>query len=58
MELCERSVWKLGAWVYQEWREQEGIELVGAREQAAAAADGDEEKGGKEALWEEKMVKS
>ena len=53
VDLCERSVLRTGAWIYQRWWEQEGIELYGEREIAAAASDGEEEKCGEEAKQEE-----
>ena len=36
---------KPGAWVAQRWWDQEGIDLAGAREWAAAAVDGEEDIG-------------
>ena len=35
MDLCERTVRRPGAWVYQRWWDQEGIYLAGTREWAA-----------------------
>ena len=40
--LCERSVWRSGSWVYQRWWEQEGLDLEGANERAAAELDREE----------------
>ena len=41
LDLCERSVWRPGAWVSWSWWEQEGIDLEGAREWAVLASDRD-----------------
>ena len=58
-DLCERSVWRPGAWVSQRWWEQEGVDLGGgARERAEATMDGEEEKRGEEADREETMGRS
>ena len=43
MDLCEKTMRRLGAWVDWIWWEKEGIDLAGARAQAAVAADGEEE---------------
>ena len=48
MDICERTLWRPGAWVDQIWWEQERVELAGARERVAAAVDGEEESGGEE----------
>ena len=34
-----------GSWVYRRWWEQEGLDLTGERNQAAAAEDREEERG-------------
>ena len=44
MDLCEQSIWRPGAWVFWRWWDQEGIDTRGARERAAEASDGEEEK--------------
>ena len=36
LDLCERSDWMPGAWVYRKWREQDGLDLEGAKEREAA----------------------
>ena len=46
LDLCERSVQMLGAWVYLHWWEHEVIDLEGARDRAAAASDREEDKYG------------
>ena len=53
LDLCERFVWRPGAWVSQRWWEQEGIDLEGAKERAVAESDGEEEKYGEGAAQEE-----
>ena len=47
MDLCDRTVRRPGSWVARIWWEQEGIDLVGTRERDEAAADGEEDRGGK-----------
>ena len=37
--LCERSVRRPGAWLSWWWWEQEGLDLEGAKERAAAKSD-------------------
>ena len=49
LDLCERSTRKLGARVSQQWWEQDGLNLEGAKKKAAAAAESDIE----EAIGEE-----
>ena len=46
MDLCKRKVRNPGDWVDRRWWYQEGINLAGERERAAAAADGEKERGG------------
>ena len=53
MDLCERTVRRLGGWIARRWWEQEGINIAGEREQTEAAADREEERGKKEAVCEE-----
>ena len=36
MDLCERSAWRPGAWVYQRWWEQEHLDLEGGKNRAAS----------------------
>ena len=50
LDLCERSVWRPGAWVSRRWWEREGIDLGGERERVSAASDGEEEKCGEEVV--------
>ena len=58
MDFCNRLVQRPGAWVYLRWWEQEGIDLSGVRERAAAAADREAERIVEEAAQEETMVRS
>ena len=58
LDLCERSVQRKGAWVSWRWWEQEGIDLERAREKAAAALDGGEEKCGEGAAQKETAGRS
>ena len=53
MDLCEQSVRRTGAWVSRRWWEQDGINLIGARDWEAEAADGEEERIREEAAREE-----
>ena len=53
LDLCERFVWRPGAWVSQRWWEQEGIDLEGEKERAVVESDGEEEKYGEGAAQEE-----
>ena len=39
LDLCERSVWRLGARVSWRWWEQEGLDLEGVKERAAAESE-------------------
>ena len=39
MYLCERYVWILGAWVYQQWWDKEGLDLERGKEIAVAESD-------------------
>ena len=55
LDLCEQSVRRPGAWVSWPWWEQEGLDLEGAKEKAAAKSDGEEEKCGEGAAQEETM---
>ena len=52
MDLYEWYVQITGAWVYQRWWEQYGVDLEGARDRAAATSDGEEDKCGEEAAQE------
>ena len=38
LDLCEQAIRRTGAWVYRRWWEQAGIDLEGARKQAAVSA--------------------
>ena len=58
LDLYERYVRRPGAWVSLKWWEQDGIDLEGERERAAAASDGEEEKYGEEAVQEETTGRS
>ena len=62
LDLCERSVRRPGAWVSWRWWEQEGLNLEGAMEWAAAAkakaTGGEEEKRGEAAAQEETTGRS
>ena len=40
--LCEWSALRTGAWVSQRWREQDGLDLEGAKKREAAKLDGEE----------------
>ena len=40
LDLCNNTVWRAGAWVARRFWERGGLDLVGAREMVAAAADG------------------
>ena len=42
LDLCERSVWRPGAWVSRRWWEQERLELEGDKVRAAAELEGEE----------------
>ena len=53
LDLCERSVWRPGAWVSLQWWEQEGLNLEGAKERAAAESDREEAKYGEGSAQEE-----
>ena len=46
LDLYEKYIWRPGAWVSWRWWDQEGIDLVGERERAAAESGGEEEKYG------------
>ena len=50
LDLCEGSEWEPGAWMGMWWWDQAGINLVGAREAAAAVV----EKDGGEEWWRER----
>ena len=41
MDLCERSIWRLGAWVSRWWWEQEGLDLEEANDRAEEELDGE-----------------
>ena len=58
LDLCERSVRRLGAWVYQRWWNQEGLYLEEERERAEAESDRKEEKCGEGAAHEETTGRS
>ena len=49
INLYEKLVRRMGAWVSWRWWEQEGLDLAGTREGGAAVEDGGEERGGEEA---------
>ena len=42
LDLCERSARRPGVWVSQQWWEQDGLDLEGAKKRAAAESDGEE----------------
>ena len=42
MDLCNQSVRRPGVWMYRRWWEQEGLDLEGEKERAAAESDGEE----------------
>ena len=42
LNLCERSVQRMGAWVSGQWREKEGLDLEGAKERAETGLEGEE----------------
>ena len=42
LDLYERSDWRLGAWVYQQWWEQDSLYLEGVKKRAAKELDGEE----------------
>ena len=46
LDPCERYIRSTGAWVSWRWWDQEGIDLVGERQRAAAESGGEEEKYG------------
>ena len=50
MDLCERYVWRPGAWVYRQWWEQEGIYLEGEKERAVVELYGQNDKCGEGAV--------
>ena len=50
MDLCERSTWRPGAWVYQRWWEQEHLDLEGEKNRAAAESDVEEAIGKEEGM--------
>ena len=56
LDLCEQSVWRLGAWVSWRWWYQEGIDLEGGSDRAVAALDGQKDKCGEEASQEDTTV--
>ena len=58
LDPCERSVWKLWAWVSWRWWDQERLDIGGAKERAAAVTDREEEKRREEAEQEETMFRS
>ena len=55
LHLCERSVWRLVAWVSWRWWYQLGLNLRRSRERAAAVMDSEEDNLGEEAAQEEIM---
>ena len=52
MDLCERSARRPGARVYRRWWEQDGLDLEGAKNREAAAA----ESNGEETIDEEEVM--
>ena len=42
LDLCERSAQRLAAWVSRRWQKQDGLDLEGTKERAAAESDGEE----------------
>ena len=56
LELCERSVRKTGAWVSWRWWEQEGLDLEGTKEIAAAESDGEEAQCKEEGMAQEETT--
>ena len=40
LNLCERSAWRPGAWVSWQWWDQDGLDLEGEKERAAAESGG------------------
>ena len=58
INLYEKLVRRMGAWVSWRWWEQEGLDLAGTREWVAAVEDGGEERGGEEADKEETMSRN
>ena len=57
MDLSEQSVQRKEAWVYWRWWEQEGLDLEGAKEKAAAESDGEGDKYRAGAAQEETPVR-
>ena len=43
LDLCERSAWRLGAWVSRRCWEQDDLDLEGAKKRAAAELEREEE---------------
>ena len=41
LDLCERYVWRLGAWASWKWWGQEGMDLEGSKERAVDESDGE-----------------
>ena len=58
LDLCEKLVQRLGAWVSWRWWEKEGLDLAGARDQAVETVGGEEERSGEEAVQEETTIRS
>ena len=60
LNLCERSVWRLGAWVSRRWWKQKVLDIGGEREQVAAETeiDGEEEAHIEELVQEETTGRS
>ena len=42
LDLCEKTLQRPGYWIARIWWDQEGLDLAGAREMVAAAADREE----------------
>ena len=49
---------RLGAWVSQIWRKQEGLDLAGVTKQEVGKVDREEKRSGEEAVWEETTSRS
>ena len=56
LNLCKRSDWRPGAWVSWQWWDQDGLDLEGAKERAAAESDREEAQSEEEGLAQEEMM--